>query len=199
MMRDKYGVAGDPDCYPGTDVLINKLDLRDADLLAEAEAEFAATAAASLEITGPPFDFPYLCRLHRELFEELYGWAGEVRTADVSKGQTRFCSATRIVPEANRIFSHLARDAYYLQMERVALVRSSAELYDELNVLHPFRDGNGRTLRLFFEHLILSAGFSISWVEIGTDEWIEACIEGYQGNVRSLEALFDRCIGSQLG
>jgi cell filamentation protein len=198
-MRDKYGVAGDPGCYPGTDVLINKLDLRDADLLAEAEAEFAATAAASLEIAGPPFDFPYLCSLHRTLFEEVYGWAGEVRTADVSKGHTRFCSATRIVPEADRIFSRLGRDAYFLGMERTTLVRCSAELYDELNVLHPFRDGNGRTLRLFFEHLILSCGFEVSWGEIRVDEWLEACIEGYAGNVGPLERLFDRCVGLPLG
>ncbi len=49
-MRDKYGTGGDPACYPGTDVLINKLVLRDAGLLAEAEAAFAATAA---EVTSP--------------------------------------------------------------------------------------------------------------------------------------------------
>ena len=166
-MRDKYGTRNDPACYPGTDVLINKLELRDADLLAEAEAAFAATA-------------------------------GEIRVVDVSKGQTRFCAATRIAPEADRIFAALTRAGSFLGLDRPELVRSSATLYDNLNVVHPFREGNGRTARLFFEHLILSCGFGISWLGIKSDEWIGACIAAYSGDGSRLEAIFGRCIGARI-
>jgi cell filamentation protein len=197
-MRDKYGTRSDPACYPGTDVLINKLELRDADLLAEAEAAFAATAAESIEISGPPYDLTYLCRLHRQLFEDVYDWAGEIREVDVSKGQTRFCAATRIAPEADRIFAALTRDGSLVGLDRQDLVRRSAALYDDLNVVHPFREGNGRTLRLFFEHLVLSCGFSISWLGIEADEWISACIAAYSGDGFQLEAIFDRCIGTRI-
>ncbi len=197
-MRDKYGIRNDPACYPGTDVLINKLELRDADLLAEAEAAFAATAAESIEISGSPYDLTYLCGLHRRLFEDVYDWAGEIRVVDVSKGQTRFCAATRITPESDRIFDALTRDGSFLDLGRPDLVRRSAALYDDLNVLHPFREGNGRTLRLFFEHLILSCGFTISWLGIEADEWVGACIAAYSGDGSQLEAIFDRCIGARI-
>lgn len=198
-MRDKCGTRGDPACYPGTAVLINKLGLRDADLLAEAEAAFAATAAEAIEISGPPYDLAYLCRLHRQLFEEVYEWAGEIRVVDVTKGPTRFCTATRIAPEADRIFAALAKAADFHGLDRPELVRCASALYDELNVVHPFREGNGRTLRLLFEHLILSCGFTISWLGIEANEWVEACVAAYSGDGSRLEAIFNRCIGTRIG
>lgn len=197
-MRDKYGTRGDPACYPGTDVLINKLGIRDADLLAEAEAAFAATAAEGIEFSGPPYDLAYLCRLHRRLFEEVYDWAGEIRGVDVTKGLTRFCTATRISPEADRIFGSLALAGSLHSLDRPDLVRRAAALYDELNVVHPFREGNGRALRLLFEHLILSCGFTISWLGIEADEWVGACIAAYSGDSSQLEIIFDRCIGTRI-
>lgn len=197
-MRDKYGSNDDPACYPGTDVLRNKLDLRDGDLLAEAEAAFAATAAEAIELSGPPFDLAYLRRLHRQLFEDVYGWAGELRSVDVSKGTTRFCTVTRIGPEADRIFAALARENYFSGLHRAALVQRSAQLYDDLNIVHPFREGNGRALRLFFEHLILSCGFAVSWVGVGPAEWIAACIAAYEGDASQLERIFGRCVGDRL-
>lgn len=197
-MRDKYGVKGDPACYPGTDVLVNKLDIRDADLLAEAEAAFAATAAESIQFSGPPYSLQYLCRIHRQLFEEVYDWAGEIRRVDVSKGTTRFCTAARIEPEADRIFADLDRAGSFVGLDRPELVRRAAALYDDLNVIHPFREGNGRAQRMFFEHLILSCGFEISWLGVEATEWINACVAAYSGNGSELEAIFDRCIGARL-
>ena len=82
-MRDKYGTAGDPACYPGTDVLINKLGLRDGDRLEEAEAEFAAIAVEKIDLGSPPFDLAYLQGLHSQLFGDVYAWAGQVRTIDI--------------------------------------------------------------------------------------------------------------------
>src|SRR3546814_13427172 len=71
-MRDKYGVSDDPHCWPGTSVLRNTLGIRDEATLADAEAEFAAVALQHIEIEAPPFDLDYLCRLHRQLFGDVY-------------------------------------------------------------------------------------------------------------------------------
>lgn len=68
-MRDKYGVDNDPAFFPGTSILRNKLNLRNPELLTEAEAAFAATAAENIEIAAPPFNLNYLCGLHRQLFD----------------------------------------------------------------------------------------------------------------------------------
>lgn len=197
-MRDKYGVSGDSGCYPGTAVLMNKLDLRDPDVLAEAEAEFAASAVEHIEIDAPPFDFDYLCRLHGELFNELYNWAGQPRSVDVSKGQTRFCTASRIIPEANRLLDRLAERDNFFDLDRPCLVRQVAELYGDLNVVHPFREGNGRAMRLFFEHLILVCGYGVRWEPISKQEWLEACIAAVGCDYAPLAAVFDRCIGPLL-
>ncbi|WP_429002572.1 Fic family protein [Xanthomonas fragariae] len=72
-----------------------------------AEADFAATAVESIEIGAPPFDLDYLRNLHRQLFDEVYDWAGCLRTVDIAKGATRFCIASRIKLEANQLFNQL--------------------------------------------------------------------------------------------
>lgn len=162
-MSGKYETGNDPACYPGTEVLKNKLGLRDQETLAAAEAEFAAAAVPGIEISAPPFDLGYLRSLHRQLFDEVYDWAGQVRDVKITKGKTVFCLPDRIVPETARLLAHLASLHDFRGLERARLVEQVAELYGELNVVHPFREGNGRTLRLFFEHLILVCGFAISW------------------------------------
>ncbi len=197
-MRDKYGVHGDPACYPGTHVLRNKFDITDPDALAQAEAEFAAVAAEQIEITAPPFDLDYLCSLHRQLFSDVYEFAGHIRSVDISKGDTRFCTASRIVPEANALLGKLAESGNFQGLPHSELASSIAEMYGEMNMIHPFREGNGRATRLFFEHLILTCGHAISWNGIQGSEWTMACIAAANGHYSPLQAIFHRCIGPRL-
>jgi cell filamentation protein len=150
-MSDKYGAEDDPACYPGTTVLRNLLDIRDPDQLQQAEAEFAAAAADAIEIGVGPFDLDYLRQLHRSLFGEVYPWAGQLRQVDISKGNTSFCTWTRIAPEAKRLLAALA-DGLARFPSAPSLVILVAEAYGEFNLIHPFREGNGRTQRMFFEH-----------------------------------------------
>ena len=102
-MRDKYGVSQDRYCYQGTDVLINRLNIQEADALDEAEARFTSERYRNYQsvcISVSDFSFDHLKFLHKHLFQDLYDWAGEVRDVDISKGNTRFCTAGRIEPEA---------------------------------------------------------------------------------------------------
>lgn len=197
-MRDKYGVQDDPDCYPGTHVLRNKLGITDPDALAQAEAEFAAVAAENIEIKAPPFDLDYLCSLHRQLFSDVYEFAGHIRSVDISKGNTRFCTANRIVPEARALLAKLAESGNFNELTRADLASRIAELYGEINMVHPFREGNGRSTRLFFEHLILTCGHAISWEGTDQAEWTMACIAAANCDYTPLESIFHRCIGPRL-
>lgn len=92
-MRDKYGIGQDSYCYPGTDILINVLNIQDVEVLEEAETAFTTTRYLSyqseLSILSQ-FDFSHLKFLHFYLFQDLYAWAGKVRDIDISKGNTRF-------------------------------------------------------------------------------------------------------------
>ncbi|WNL43241.1 putative adenosine monophosphate-protein transferase Fic [Halomonas sp. PAMB 3264] len=195
---DKYGTGQDPYCYPGTDVLRNKLNIDEAATLEEAERDLSMINAASIELEPPPFDLAYLQRLHSRLFDDLYDWAGELRSIDIAKGDTRFCHVPFIAPESEKLFRKLAAQAYFTQLDKSALVAACAELYGDLNAIHPFREGNGRTQRLFFEHLIINCGYRISWAGIERATWIKANIAAMACEYEALAAIFESCIGPPL-
>ena len=102
---DKYGVGQDPSCYPGTVVLRNRLDIRDQDTLDAAEAEFTAAAMRRIEFVDPPYSMETWRSVHRALFRQVYEWAGELRTVDISKDETRFCKNEFIDGEGRKLFS----------------------------------------------------------------------------------------------
>ena len=198
MVLDKYGTDDDPYCYPGSNVLQNLLNIEDDDELAEAEAELTELAVEEIEFDSPPYDLNYFQSLHRQVFADVFEWAGELRSIDMSKGTTRFCTCKRIAPEANKLFQRLADENYFEGYEREAFVAAIAAFYIELNMVHPFREGNGRAQRLLFEHIIINAGFEFDLEGITQQEWVAANIAGVSCDYEPITALFDRCIGASL-
>lgn len=196
MSRDKYGTGQDPYCYPNSDILINILNIRDDQLLEEAERDLSTLCANDIEFALPPYDLNYLSSIHKALFSDLYSWAGQLRTIDISKGETRFCSYSRIKIEAEKLFKSIDYGHSLTQLKRDDLVKSSAELYADLNIVHPFREGNGRAQRILFEHMIINCGFEIDWSFIDQDEWLNANIAGYYSNYNPMHTIFEKCIGS---
>lgn len=195
VVSDKYGVGQDPYCYPGTHTLKNLLDIKEEALLENAEREISEIEAQRLTMSPPPFDYSYLKSIHNALFSDIYEWAGKQRTVDISKNDTRFCTIDRIKPEADKLFNRLKKNSHFENLSKEQLVVAAARFYSDLNVLHPFRDGNGRTQRILFEHIIFNCGFFISWEGISKREWLEANIAGFQGNDDKLECVFSKCIG----
>ncbi|OEE62786.1 cell filamentation protein Fic [Enterovibrio norvegicus FF-33] len=194
-MRDKYGVAQDKYCYADSDVLINLLNIRDFDDLAEAESEFTAERYRTYQSKKKPierFDLAHLIHLHYHLFQDVYKWAGQLRDVDISKGNTRFCTFTRIVPEANKLFIKIP--SLQTITHREQLIDAVADLFCELNLLHPFREGNGRTLRFFFEEMLFDIGYDITWPEINQQQWIKANIAGVHLDLAPLKGIFNQAI-----
>ncbi|MCP8634455.1 Fic family protein [Pseudomonas mosselii] len=198
MSRDKYGTDQAPDCYPGSDVLINLLDLQDADDLEEAERYLNEIALQTMDFVQPPYNLDALKRVHHALFCNVYSWAGETRTLAISKGGTRFCSPEFIESETEKEFSKMADAHWFEGYSREKLVSAVAQSYGTLNVAHPFREGNGRTQRYLFECLVFNAGYIINWDLANREEWVNACIASYYGNDVPLAAIFDKCIGSEI-
>ncbi|UVL59005.1 putative adenosine monophosphate-protein transferase Fic [Pseudomonas sp. B21-035] len=197
-MLDKYGVGQDPYCYAGTGVLRNLLDLQDDTLLSQAERDLSSIAASEIDFALPPYDLPYLQNIHRRLFQDLYAWAGELRTVDISKGDTHFCTVNRIEPESVKLFKRLAQENWLENLTRGDLVTACAEHFGDLNMLHPFREGNGRAQRILFEHLILNAGYTVSWWAVNEQEWLRANIEAVVCDYRLMALVFDKCIGQTI-
>ena len=197
-MPDKYGVGEDAYCYPGSTVLRNKLDIRDEPTLGEAEQQLSAIAASNVEFTPPPYSLAYLQNIHRALFADLFKWAGQLRTVGMAKQDTRFCQPEYMEKEANKIFARMAAANWFEGMGRAELIVAVADAYSDINVVHPFREGNGRAQRILFEHLIMNAGFEISWWGIEKDEWISANIAAYNCMLAPMETVFKKCIGQPI-
>lgn len=197
-MLDKYGAGEDPYCYPGTNVLRNLLNITNDDDLNEVERILSEIAASEIVFAPPPYDLPYLQRIHRQLFTDIYEWAGELRTVDISKGDTRFCIVTRIEAESQKYFRSLAKSNWFELLGRDELVLAVAELFGDLNVIHAFREGNGRAHRILFEHIIVNAGYEMNWWAVREVEWIQANIDAVVCDYTALARIFDRCIGQSI-
>lgn len=184
------------DCYPGTSVLINKLNIRTQAQLDE--NELVLTSAKILQVELEPMneepDFSYLRQLHRIVFGELYDWAGTIRTINMSKLRTAFCPADQIEPLAAEIFSRLHSLHYLRDCSREELISELAGLYDSLNYLHPFREGNGRVQRLYFRQLARWIGHTLNFAVIDSDRMMIATIHASAGIMDDLQQIFNEML-----
>ncbi len=170
-------------CYPGTTVLINKFDIRDESILAEVEGTLTAAKAAQW-LSGPEadsFDFDHYRAIHRFLFSDLYDWAGEVRDVNISKKGTAFCPADQIYEQAGRVFSYLKGQRFFCGLARDAFADALTDLYCSTNMLHPFREGNGRVQRIFLSQLAKNAGHMLNFAGIDGELLMIATIQSAQG------------------
>ncbi|WP_433738161.1 Fic/DOC family protein [Pseudomonas putida] len=197
-MVDKYGVGQDPYCYPNSGVLRNLLNIQDEEQLQKAERELSEIAVSNFRLLPPPYDLNLLQHIHKTLFADVYEWAGLRRTVNNRKDDTLFCAAERIDPEAGKIFKIMERASWFVGTNKAELVKNIAESYGDLNVVHPFREGNGRAQRILFEQIIINAGFAVDWWLIKDAAWVPANIAAVACDYRGLEAIFEHCIGDPL-
>lgn len=183
-------------CYEGTACLINKLGIHDEKLLAKVEAEITFAKASMLESApvSDKFDMDHYLSIHRFLFEDLYDWAGTLRTVDISKKQTNFCNAENLPELMNACFAELKRNNLYVGLSRKEYIDRIVDFYCTTNMLHPFREGNGRTQRIFIAQLIRHNGYSFTFQRIDKDELIIATIMSASGVTDYLRDLFDKSI-----
>lgn len=189
-MSLKYTANTDTYCYHKSNVLMNKLNITNNDMLEKAELEITSYKASEVEFSPPPYDMQYWKNIHKSLFYELYEWAGKVRNIGMTKGKTQFCNPKFIEQEADKLFQTLMRNNYWIDSSHEQLIITGAELYAELNMLHPFREGNGRSQRILFEHIFANCGYRIHWDTTTKENWIEANIAGAKCNYTRLEAIF---------
>ncbi|WP_339862139.1 Fic/DOC family protein [Thalassospira alkalitolerans] len=138
-------------------------------------------AEIPLENRDKTFDLPHMQRIHKHLFGDIYEWAGDLRTIDISKGTTRFANWTFIEREAEKLSIQLASENFLQGLDRKEFAERAGYYLGEWNVLHPFREGNGRTLREFIGQLAYQAGYFINWTKTNQEQMIRASIKAYHG------------------
>jgi cell filamentation protein len=96
------------------------------------------------------FDLEHLRALHGWLFQDVYEWAGAIRSVAITKGRSVFARPLFIEEQARIISERLHSENLLRHASVNELPAWLASYYGDLNALHPFREGNGRTQRFFF-------------------------------------------------
>ena len=183
--------AVDDYVYPGTTVLRNKAGIQDQTALDASEAD--ATAVRMLELLEQPlegrFDFAHLCAIHRHLFQDVYEWAGEIRTVDISRDTSRFANMALIERYLGGVLGRLPAENWLRGLQPEPFVARLAHYMGEINATHPFREGNGRTQRVFCALLAEQAGYFIDFESVDQAQMYRVMIANFNGNDKPLEAL----------
>jgi cell filamentation protein len=166
-----------PYCYPGTDVYRNKENIRDKDELERLERMATARRLEALPQNLPITPEGYR-EIHRYMLQDVYDWAGEYRT--VNTGRTGpFCKTEFIGLELDKRFAAINAEDNLRGLTPQRFAARAAEHMCELNAIHPFLDGNGRTQRAFREMLAERAGHAIDLARIDPLAWNAASISEY--------------------
>jgi len=178
-----------------TGLLRNRLGITDARELRHVEAELTASRIYDLIRNPLPgaYDLTHLRAFHRHLFQDLYEWAGELRTVSIGRGML-FSLPGHLAADAHELFAWLAREDHLRGRTRAAFVDGLTELYADLNALHPFRDGNGRTQRAFLGQLGVEAGHPVHWAAMDPAENNAASKAAHEGDNDALRVLIDHLV-----
>lgn len=186
--------GSDSYAYPDSKVLKNKANLIDQDALDAFEAD--ATAVRLLELIEHPmpgdFDLAHLKAIHRHLFQDVYDWAGELRTVDISKGGSRFGNCATIEGYLTRALDRISAERFLVGYPPQKFISRLAHYMGEINAAHPFREGNGRVQRAFCAQLAERAGYFIDFDQVSREEMYAAMIASFHGDNAPLEALLER-------
>ncbi|MGG4734855.1 putative adenosine monophosphate-protein transferase Fic [Leclercia adecarboxylata] len=193
-MSDKYGNDRDPYLYPELNVMRNRLGIRQAERLAQAAYEFTALRAATLSLGPLLRGLPHLCAIHQHLYQDIFDWAGDIREMDIYQGDTRFCHFAYIEKEGNALMQDLEEEGYLVGLEKADFINRLSHYYCEINVLHPFRIGNGIVQRIFFEQLAIHAGYQLDWRGIDPEAWAQANQSGAMGDLSALNKIFSKVV-----
>ena len=170
----------DPYLYPGTDVLWNRFGIRDNATLDRVERGFVQQRIEEGAPTGQ-FDLEHLRAIHRHLFQDVYDWAGQLRTVELTKGQSQFIPFQRIEMGVADVHRRLVAGRFHRGLDQGAFAAAAAVTIGDLNHVHPFREGNGRTQLEYLRQLADRAGHELDLDRLRPEQWIAASRAAHLG------------------
>ena len=176
--------------------LKNKLGIKDPIKLDKAEAALTADRLVEIEIKGPrgPFNYDHLKATHHYIFQDIYEWAGQPRTINISKDHTSFTPSYLIQRNIENLFSRLENDNFLKGLKPKEFTEKITEFFAYLNQIHPFREGNGRTQRAFTEALAKQAGYSIAFDISNKERMIDISVKSHEGDLSGMNRFFKEAI-----
>jgi cell filamentation protein, protein adenylyltransferase len=183
-----------PYVYRGTNVHINKFGILNPDALEQVIRTISGLRAEML-LSSPracQFDFAHLREIHRYLFQDIYEWAGAIRVVDFSVDS--FVPANEIVSEAEQVFAQLELERQLQDLSGDAFADRLTYFLWRLYRVHPFRDGNGRSLRIFFTQLARERGYDFDFDSVPKGERHLSAKTAHEGDMGPLTALVRRAV-----
>ncbi len=196
---DVYTTVQSLYCYPDSDVLKNKLNIKDRDELKQAEEEITALKQYMLmesPIKGR-FSKTQLLNIHRFLFEDIYPFAGHIRREQISKGKTMFYPPHLIDQELDKVFGTIHSTDMLRETDRNRQVEHLSYIMSELNIIHPFREGNGRSIRELIRCMALHYGFSLDWSQINRDTMLDAAVSSV-ADIMAFCSVIQKCMVDEI-
>lgn len=193
---DVYTTTQSIYCYPDSNVLKNKLNIRDNKLLKTAEEEI--TLIKQMELLKKPikgnFSKAHLMNIHKFIFEDMYSFAGKIRREQISKADTMFYPPNLIDRELDKVFAKIKEKNMLRETDEEKVFDNLAYVMAELNIIHPFREGNGRSIREFIRLMAKRMGYNLNWGNVDKEELLEASrlsVDDYKVLIRILKASAD--------
>lgn len=165
-------------CYQGTDILKNKENIRDSVILERYERMMSSLRNAELykyPVAGH-FNIKHMQNIHLYLFRDIYLFAGKSRTEDISKDGFVFALSQYIPEQTKQLFQQLKEEQYLTDKSLDFFVIRAAHYMAEINVIHPFREGNGRMQREFIRCLARYNGYILDWNRTDSQQLLQASI-----------------------
>lgn len=193
-VRSKY-------IYEDVDVLVNFLGIKDQKILERFEADVTYQRQLMLEkedyVKGR-FSKTHLKNIHRFIFQDVYPFAGHFRTESVFKVtngvRTDFCRSEHIVSQLDELLTNLRNEDYLIGISFGDFILRLAHYMNELNLIHPFPEGNGRSIREYIRELALKSNYKIHWSRLNKDELLDAMIRAANGDLSRLEKCLRKSI-----
>ena len=194
---DVYTTVQSIYCYPDSNVLKNKLNIRDLRELKDVEEKFVAIKQLVLLQKPIPgrFTINHLLRIHRFLFEDVYPFAGHIRREQISKGETLFFPPDLIKRELRRVFGEIHETGMLQEKKPQSQIQHLSHVIAELNIIHPFREGNGRSIRELIRCMAQVYGLTLNWGNADQDTMMDAAIASVYDDMAFCEILH-QCLES---
>ena len=168
-------------CYPPEyTVLKNKLGLRRVVDLNRVERRLI-TQRARESVPRGDFGLAHLQAVHKHLFQDVYAWAGQVRTVELSKGGHQFQPRRFIKTGMADVHRRIVEADYLRGLDPAEFARSAGTIIGDVNYVHPFREGNGRAQAQYLKQLAERAGHRLDLRKLEPESWIAASRQAHQG------------------
>lgn len=193
--HSRYNVGGDE----GNSILKNKLGIADQKTLEDIETILLSDAYKHFfdlhKSKKLKFDLNLIFQIHEYFLSTLYIWAGRIRIVEISKDGILFCASSQIKKHLKQFEKIIKNNLPSKKDSKKTLSKKLSIIHCEFNAIHPFREANGRTIRLFLDLLAIDNGFSLlDYSKFQKDEYIRACIGGMNKDNTKMQKLIYKTI-----